>query len=124
MFEISKDFTFQASHQLKGLPEGHQCSRLHGHSYTVRVMLSGDVLDPAGMLVDYGDLRPFGAWLDANLDHRHLNDVAAFTGCNPTAEHMARVLHGVLRDTVSIGPHVQAVIAVSETVKTWATYRP
>lgn len=39
-YEITKEFHFSASHQLDYLPEGHQCKRLHGHNYIVKVTLA------------------------------------------------------------------------------------
>lgn len=121
MYEISKDFAFEASHRLDGLPEEHQCARLHGHSYRVRVILAGNALDEHGFILDYGLLKPFGAWVDAHLDHRYLNDVLPI---QPSAENMARHLHGVLLDLVPLPDGVAASVAVSETQKTWASYRP
>ena len=120
MAGISKEFAFSASHQLHGLADNHQCARLHGHNYVVRVELEGQV-DPRGFVVDYGDLAPFKRWIDNTLDHSHLNDV--FT-VNPTAEHLARELCGVLRNVLT--PHhvrlIEIGVSVSETPKTWATY--
>lgn len=122
MFTISKDFTFSASHQLLGLPEGHQCARLHGHNFVVRVELAADTLDEHGFVVDYGALSAFGQWLDDNFDHRHLNDA---TTHNPTAENLAHLLSTVLAIRVGLPTHVTiAGIGVSETPKTWAWWRP
>jgi 6-pyruvoyltetrahydropterin/6-carboxytetrahydropterin synthase len=118
MYTISKQFTFSASHQLKGLPEGHPCARLHGHNYRVEVVLSASTLNEVGFVKDYGELKPFQQWLDAQYDHRHLNDQCEF---NPTAENLAKQLFNVARDL--LGPTVRAV-RVSETDKTWATYEP
>ena len=42
MYRISKEFHFSASHQLIGLPEDHQCARLHGHNYIVVVELTAE----------------------------------------------------------------------------------
>lgn len=124
MFQISKDFTFSASHQLSGLPDGHQCGRLHGHNYTVRlelVSLDRDLL-PVGFVMDYGELKPFGRYLDNRLDHRHLNEVFDF---NPTAELMARALYRVAVSELVLPQGVDVTaVSVSETAKTWATYRP
>ena len=72
MYEISKDFTFAASHRLDGLPPGHKCARLHGHNYTVTVLARALTLDGAGMVLDYAALDPVGEWIAATLDHRHL----------------------------------------------------
>ena len=35
MFEIRKQFTFSAAHQLDHLPKDHPCSRIHGHNNIV-----------------------------------------------------------------------------------------
>ena len=119
MFSISKDFSFAASHQLSGLPDGHKCGRLHGHGYVVRVTLTSDDLDSCGFVLDYGALAPFGDWISGHLDHRHLNEVLPV---QPSAELMAQFLHGVLSKEVVIPPGVRVAVGVSETPKTWATY--
>ena len=61
-YRIAKRFRFEAAHQLGGLPPNHPCSRLHGHSYAVELVLAGG-LDARGFVVDYGDLAPFAAYL-------------------------------------------------------------
>ncbi|MGO4490000.1 6-pyruvoyl trahydropterin synthase family protein [Microbacterium sp. 2RAF4] len=117
---ISKDFDFAASHRLEGLREGHQCSRIHGHNYVVRVTVVGDVVEP-GFVIDYGDFAPIKAWLDDTLDHRHLNDVIDM---NPTAEHLAALLAETAYSVFADAGYrnVDAVtVSVSETPKTWAS---
>lgn len=117
MYVISKQFTFSASHELTGLPEGHQCGRLHGHNYTVEVALASATLNQHGFIVDYGDLKPFKEWLDNNFDHRHLNEVVNF---QPSAENLAEFFYGWCANK---WPQTVAV-RVSETDKTWAEYKP
>lgn len=115
---ISKEFAFSASHVLKGLPTDHPCSRLHGHNYIVKVELSGPVND-VGFVIDYRELGFVKAYLDDELDHRHLNDVLPF---NPTAENMARWLcENLVESTLPIG-RLRVAVSVSETPKTWATW--
>jgi len=116
MYTIQKDFHFSASHQLGGLPSDHQCARLHGHNYIVRVELSSGKLDLSGFILDYGDLRPLKAYIDSKMDHRHLNDVFDF---QTSAENMARHL---FEWCAARWPETSAV-SISETPKTWATYR-
>ena len=90
-YTISKRHHFSASHILAGLPEGHPCGRLHGHNYEIDVRLSSASVDPVtGFVLDYGELKPFLAWVDSTLDHRHLNDL--LTDTNPTAENLSRIL--------------------------------
>ena len=117
---ISKDFAFSASHQLDGLPDDHQCARLHGHNYVVRLTLEGEVIQP-GFVVDYGALAPFKEWIDKHLDHRHLNDAFGF---NPTAENMAGHLAdraAALLASAGYDNVTRVAVSVSETPKTWAT---
>ncbi|MEQ9258995.1 MAG: 6-pyruvoyl tetrahydropterin synthase family protein [Roseovarius sp.] len=118
MYRITKEFAFSASHQLFGLPEHHQCARLHGHNYVVRVELASAALDAHGFVRDYLELAPFKAYIDEELDHRHLNDVLG-DDC-VTAERLAKHLYDWC---AARWPEVSAV-SVSETPKTWAEYRP
>ncbi|GAA2321380.1 6-carboxytetrahydropterin synthase [Streptomyces caniferus] len=117
---ITKQFAFSASHQLDGLPEGHQCGRLHGHNYMVEVELSAqrDQLTAPGFVRDYGDLARLKGWIDEQLDHRHLNDVVKEG--NPSAENLAIFIY---EQWYTDYPELTAV-RVSETPKTWAEYRP
>lgn len=128
MYTIAKRFTFDASHQLHGLPDGHKCARLHGHTYTVELVLVGD-LDGAGMVYDYGNLAAFKQLIDTQLDHRHLNDwVAAHpmvgasdpAHANPTAERLAYLLYATAEDLDIPG---LLEVRVAETPNTWASWR-
>jgi 6-pyruvoyltetrahydropterin/6-carboxytetrahydropterin synthase len=119
MYTITKQFTFSASHQLAGLPDGHPCGRVHGHNYIVEVVLQSERLNEVGFVRDYGELWKVKSYIDEGLDHRHLNDVLP-VGCNPTAENLA---HRLFDYCILHWPEVVAV-RVSETAKTWAEYRP
>lgn len=60
VIRITKEFTFEAAHALKGY-DG-PCRHVHGHSYTLSVTVIGDpVTDEAspklGMVMDFGDLK-------------------------------------------------------------------
>lgn len=117
MYTITKQFSFSASHVLDHLPEGHPCARLHGHNYAVELVLEGLELNESGFVRDYLDLVPFKTFIDEKLDHRHLNDIVD----GPTSvENLARFLYEFAH---GLWPEVVAV-RVSETLKTWAEYRP
>ena len=118
MYIVTKEFHFSASHQLKGLPDEHQCARLHGHNYIVEIELRAERLNPHGFVRDYLDLAPLKRYIDDTLDHRHLNDVLGDDGV--TAEQMARHFYDWCK---ARWPEVSAA-RVSETPKTWAEYRP
>jgi len=68
--EISKEFTFEASHILPMHPG--KCSRLHGHSWVLTVAISGEVNPDTGFVMDYADLKKAVQPLIDDLDHRHL----------------------------------------------------
>ena len=114
-YAITKEFTFAAAHHLEGLPDTHQCSRPHGHNYTVKVELQAPILNEVGFVVDYGDLKPLKDYIDQTLDHRDLNEVFSF---QTSAENLAHHFYDWCHDR---WPQVVAV-HVSETAKTWATY--
>lgn len=123
MYTISKDFAWSSSHVLEGLPDGHQCGRLHGHNYVARVILTSDTLDATGFVVDYGELGFVKDFIDNTWDHRHLNDAVPFTTMNATAENMARTLAYYVHDRISDEyPNVRVAVSISETPKTWSTY--
>ena len=118
MYRISKQFAFSASHQLMGVPEGHPCSRLHGHNYIVEIELSGESLNEAGFVRDYLELGELKSYIDEVLDHRHLNEVLGDD--NVTAERLAKHLFDWSFDR---WPEATAM-RISETPKTWAEFRP
>lgn len=119
-YSISKDFAFSASHSLDGLPADHQCARVHGHNYLVRIEVAAATTDAVGFVMDYGDLAFVKHLIDDTLDHRHLNPILA--PLNPTAENLATWLH--TRTAERLPADVTLAIGVSETPKTWAWYRP
>jgi 6-pyruvoyltetrahydropterin/6-carboxytetrahydropterin synthase len=122
MYRVSKRFGFAASHVLHGLGPDHPCSRLHGHNYEVEVMAEADALDERGFVVDFGELDDVKRWIDATLDHRHLNEVMEG---QPSAEAIARLVHDWCRR--ELPPPVAERIAgvrVWETPKAYAEYRP
>ena len=85
--ELYKDITFEAAHLLPNLPDGHKCRRLHGHSFKVRLTVTGDVDPVTGWIVDFADIKAaFGPFYE-QLDHHYLNEVPGLE--NPTSEHLA-----------------------------------
>ena len=118
MFTIRKRFAFSASHSIGGLPADHPCGRLHGHNYEVEVELTSPALNAAGFVRDFRELADLKAFIDGNLDHRHLNEVMGHD--QTTSEHLAMWLYQWCR---ARWPET-SVVRVSETPKTWAEYRP
>ncbi len=115
--ELTKSFDFEAAHWLPTFPEGHKCRRLHGHSFHIDVIVSGEV-DPAkGYLQDFGQIKAAIAPVRDRLDHYLLNDIAGLE--NPTAEMLAKWVYDQLKATL---PLLEAV-RVRETCTSAAVYR-
>jgi 6-pyruvoyltetrahydropterin/6-carboxytetrahydropterin synthase len=122
MYRIGKEFSFEAAHRLPGLPAGHKCSRPHGHSYTVEVIVAAGELAGPGFVADFADLTPLRGYLAGELDHRDLNDVLDI---EPTSENLARYLYDWCQGNVPLpGTARVEAVRVSETPSTWAEYRP
>lgn len=81
-------FTFAAAHQLDGLPDGHKARRVHGHTWTVEVVLADATLRGPGFVADYAELKPVGEYLKRTLDHRDLSELFDFqTTTDLLAQH-------------------------------------
>ncbi len=85
--EVFKEFTFDSAHLLPEVPAGHKCARLHGHTFSVRVCVAGEVDDRHGWVVDFGDVKAVVKPVIDELDHQYLNDLPGLA--NPTAENIA-----------------------------------
>jgi 6-pyruvoyltetrahydropterin/6-carboxytetrahydropterin synthase len=119
-FTIGKTFGFEAGHRLSSLPPGHKCSRQHGHSYTVEVVLSASELTKPGFVTDFGDLAPFQEFLDEHLDHRNLHEVMSV---EPTSEYLAQFLAGWLIQNLEPEiPGSLVAVRVHETGRSWARF--
>lgn len=85
--EIYKDFSIEAAHRLPNVPEGHKCSRLHGHSFLVRIVVAGEPGETSGWVMDFSDIKSVFKPIYDRLDHHYLNDIEGLE--NPTSENLA-----------------------------------
>jgi len=85
-FKLWKDFTFEAAHQLTKVPDHHQCGKLHGHSYRVRIHCEGTLNPELHWVVDYAEISKAVSPLVDELDHTFLNH---HLNIETTAENLA-----------------------------------
>jgi len=122
MFELTVQGEFAAAHALRDY-QG-PCERLHGHNYTVQIVVAGEELDERGLLVDFGELKQaLNAVLD-RLDHQNLNDLEAFAELSPTSEVLARYIYDELAPAIASLGATLARVTVWETSRASATYSP
>ncbi len=89
-FKLSKQFRFEASHQLPH--HDGKCARLHGHSWVGWAHAEGTAIrrdgPKQGMVVDYGDMgSAIKEMVERHLDHWHLNTSLGME--SPTSELVA-----------------------------------
>jgi 6-pyruvoyltetrahydropterin/6-carboxytetrahydropterin synthase len=111
--EIFKEFVFEAAHRLPHVPEGHKCARLHGHSFTAQIYISGEVDPSTGWVVDFADIKTAFA---PYYDHHYLNEIEGLD--NPTSENIAVWIWSKMSPLL---PGLSKII-VKETCTTGAIY--
>ena len=84
---IYKEFKFDSAHWLPNVPEGHKCSNMHGHTYTIEIHVEGEIDPELGWVVDFNDVRRVVDPLIDQLDHKILNEIEGLE--NPTAEFIS-----------------------------------
>ena len=83
---IYKEFTFEGAHYLPSAPPGHPNSRVHGHSFRVRVTLDGEPDADTGLVMHLDDVDAALSDVHEALDHRFLNEVEGLS--QPTLERI------------------------------------
>ena len=105
MFEISKQFRFEAAHTLDRSIDAESSRRIHGHSYRAEVVLRGEPDPATGMIMDLGLLQHALETARDGLDHRFLDDVADLGPA--TMENLARWIW------THVAPHCGGLTQVS-----------
>jgi len=75
MFELSKQFRFDAAHTLQRAIDTESSRRIHGHSYRAEVTIRGVPDTATGMLMDLGLLERVLDDTRLALDHRFLDEI-------------------------------------------------
>jgi 6-pyruvoyltetrahydropterin/6-carboxytetrahydropterin synthase len=99
MYELKVITQFSAAHRLENFYG--KCEGLHGHNWKVEVFLGGERLDGAGLLMDFGVVKARTREVLEEIDHKYLNELAAFQEQNPSSENLARYLFQRLSDTLN-----------------------
>ncbi|MFQ1972416.1 MULTISPECIES: 6-carboxytetrahydropterin synthase QueD [Aeromonas] len=114
---LYKEFSFESAHRLPYVPQGHKCGRLHGHSFIVRLEITGEVGCHSGWVMDFADIKTAFKPILEKLDHHYLNDIPGLE--NPTSEVLSSWIWHKLKPNL---PLLSAVI-VKETCTVGCTYK-
>jgi len=75
MYELSKEFRFDAAHTLQRAVDAEPSRRIHGHSYRAEVVIRGRPDAQTGMVMDLGFLERAMEEARDGLDHRFLDEI-------------------------------------------------
>jgi len=115
--QIFKEFNIEAAHRLPNVPEGHKCSRLHGHSFMVSIYVEGPIGENTGWVMDFGDIKKVFKPIYEQLDHHYLNDINGLE--NPTSENIAKWIWQHLKPNLPL----LSAIKIKETCTSGCIYR-
>ena len=115
--DIFKRFRIEAAHRLPNVPPGHKCARLHGHSFEVELVVSGEPGADSGWVMDFSDIKQVFKPIYEQLDHHYLNDIEGLE--NPTSERLAVWIWNRLKPQL---PQLSEVV-VHETCTSGSRYR-
>ena len=119
MIEQSYAFGFEAAHELAGNVEpGHDYAHVHGHSFEVTVVLTGEP-GPRGWLRDFAEIRAACEDVRTALDHRFLNRIEGLE--RPTLERIAQWIFERLAPAL---PELASVGVARPSLRETITYRP
>lgn len=74
-YRIWKEFTLDSAVQLKRAPEGDVRSRIHGHTFTLRLHLHAPLDQVKGWTLDFGDIKEIFDPIFKQLDHQPLHEL-------------------------------------------------
>ena len=122
MYELRVITRFAAAHQLTMV--GSKCENLHGHNWKIEVFLTGNRLNDAGVLMDFGDIKALLRDIIGRLDHQFLNELPIFAGRQPSSERIAAFVAEELQKAIG-GPSVRVSrVSAWESDDACATYIP
>jgi 6-pyruvoyltetrahydropterin/6-carboxytetrahydropterin synthase len=120
MYELKVITRFAAAHQLTMV--GTKCENLHGHNWKVEVYVTGQKLDKAGVLVDFGVIKKYVAQIMSNLDHKYLNELEYFQQHQPSSENIACLVATELQAKIAIPGITVSRVTAWESEDAAATY--
>jgi 6-pyruvoyltetrahydropterin/6-carboxytetrahydropterin synthase len=122
MFELKILTRFAAAHQLTMV--GTKCENLHGHNWKIEVCVTGEKLDSAGIVMDFGILKKYVSEIIDTIDHKFLNEHPGFAGKQPSSENIAIYIADSLKSKIGDQPVKVSAVHAWESDDACATYIP
>ena len=122
MYELRVITRFAAAHRLAMV--GSKCENLHGHNWKIEVFLTGNRLNDAGVLMDFGDIKALLRDIIGRLDHQFLNELPIFAGRQPSSERIAAFVAEELQKAIGAPAVRISRVSAWESDDACATYIP
>lgn len=120
MYELKVVTRFAAAHQLAMV--GTKCENMHGHNWKVEVYVTGEKLDKAGVLVDFGVIKKQVSEIMTKLDHKYLNELDYFQHDQPSSENIAYFVATELQQKINNSAISVSRVTAWESDDAGATY--
>ena len=86
---VYRNFRIHASRFLPKLSDEHICKKMHGHTFNIKIFVSGEINNKNGFIIDFFDIDSiFNTYIHPKIDHKVLNDVSGLE--NPTSENLCK----------------------------------
>lgn len=112
---ITRTYQIESAHFLPNVPEEHKCRRWHGHNFTIKIQIEGEVHQDTGFVLDYFEIDKRTKPVLKKWDHTVLNNHVQ----NPTSENLAIDLY---REWVPLFSGMNLKVFVSENEHSYAEY--
>ena len=115
---VFRTFRFHSARHLPLLDDNHICKRMHGHTFNLKVYVTGEINNKSGFIIDFYDIDQIvNDKIISKIDHKVLNDLPDLL--NPTSEHLCKWIWDKLH------PHFNTLskITLSEDYGTGIVYK-
>lgn len=118
---IGKEYKIDSAHFI---PRHAKCGRVHGHTFHIEVLLTGDVDSGTGMVIDFNILNEIVKEVISPLDHTLLNNHFK-EGTILTAEYLSSyfkkyIQEGLLEHNTTYPNDYTIMVKVKEGEGGWA----
>ena len=83
---VYKEYYINSARFLPNLPKEHICSKIHGHTYNIKISVKGPINSVSGFVIDAFDIDKFFNKVYVDIDHKLLNEIKGLE--NPTSENI------------------------------------
>jgi 6-pyruvoyltetrahydropterin/6-carboxytetrahydropterin synthase len=122
MYELKVVSHFAAAHQLAMVAK--KCENLHGHNWKVEVYVTGEKLNNAGVVMDFGEIKRHLSEIITSLDHKFLNELVFFQDGNPSSENIAKHIAIAMQEKITAPSVRVSRVTTWESEDASASYMP